>query len=99
MGLLFRILFCIFFVGLLFYLYIEKQNELTELRLAIPRLEREVKTINEENRQIQYEIDHFESPIHLMELARKPEFGHLRHPYVHEVLVLPEPAPLGTAQE
>jgi hypothetical protein len=52
--------------------YIDKQNQLTELRLMIPTLAKEAK----------------ESPIHLMELARKPEFSHLRWPYLNEVITL-----------
>ena len=36
-------------------LYIEKQNELTELRLAIPVLDKEVKALSEENRRLKYE--------------------------------------------
>jgi hypothetical protein len=88
MLLLIRIFFCIFGVGLFLYSYIDKQNELTELRLQIPRLAKEVKSIQEENHRLQYEIDYFESPIHLMELSRKPEFGHLKYPYVPNIIFL-----------
>lgn len=89
-----RLMICILVAGLTLYLYIEKQNELTELRLYLPMLSKEVKRIQEENTRLTYEIDHFESPIHLMELARKPEFSHLKYGYVKDVLILPEPAPL-----
>jgi hypothetical protein len=83
------IFICIASAGLFLYAYIDKQNELTELRLAIPVLSKEVKAIQEENIRLQYEIDRFESPIHLMELSRKPEFGHLRYPYLPDVVILP----------
>lgn len=85
-----QIFICIITAGLSLYLYIDKQNELTQLRLSIPALTKEVKRINEENIRLQYEIEQFESPVHLMELARKPEFGHLKYPNVDQVLILPE---------
>ncbi len=90
MGLFIRLLICISFAGLALYKYIDKLNELTELRLSIPVLAREVKEIHEKNLELQYAIDTFESPLHLMELARKPEFGHLKYPSVNEVIFLPE---------
>lgn len=70
------------------FLYIEKMNELTELRLEIPTLKKELKVIEEENTRLQYDIDRFESPLHLMELSRKPEFGHLKYPYTKDVIVI-----------
>lgn len=74
--------------------YIEKQNELTELRLAIPSLAKEVKSLQEENIRLTYEIEHFESPIHLMELMRKPEFSHLKYPFLPDEIFLPQGLPL-----
>lgn len=90
MGLLVRLLICISFAGLVLYKYIDKLNDLTELRLSIPILAREVREIQEGNLELQYAIDSFESPLHLMELARKPEFGHLKYPSIQEVILLPE---------
>ncbi len=90
MGLFLRLLTCIFFTGFFLYLYIHQLNELTELRLAIPSLQREVQEIHEKNLELQYAIDSFESPIHLMELARKPEFGHLKYSSQNDVIFLPE---------
>jgi hypothetical protein len=92
MGLLIRVFVCIFFAGLTLYKYIDKLNELTELKLSIPVLAKEVKEINEKNLELQYEIERFESPIHLMELARKPEFGHLKYPAINDVIILAEPS-------
>ena len=68
-----------------------KQNDLTELGLR-SRYYREVKILNEENQRLKYEIEQFESPIHLMELARKPEFSHLKYPTLNEIVILEEPA-------
>lgn len=90
MGVLIRLLLCISIAGLALYKYIDKLNELTELRLSIPVLAREVKEIQEKNIELQYTIEHFESPVHLMEIARKPEFGHLKYPSISEVILLPE---------
>jgi cell division protein FtsL len=91
------LLFCILVASLSLYLYIDKQNELVELRLTIPALEKEVRAIQEENIRLQYDIDRFESPVHLMELARKPEFSHLTYPYKKDVVIIPQPPPLEIA--
>lgn len=90
MGLFIRLLICISCVGLVLYKSIDKLNELTELRLSIPILKKEILEIREKNLELQYQIEQFESPIHLMELARKPEFGHLKYPTIDEVILLPE---------
>lgn len=89
-GLLTRLLTCIFFLGFLLYSYIEKQNQLTQLRICIPELAKDVKQIREENTRLQYEIDQFENPQHLMELARHGEFTHLKHPLLKEILTCQE---------
>ncbi len=90
MGLFIRLLICIFFVGLTLYKYIDKLNDLTEVRLSIPLLAKEVKEIQEKNLELSYAIECFESPVHLMELARQPEFGHLKYPSIENVIVLPD---------
>lgn len=90
MGLMVRLLICVCFTGLILYKYIDNLNELTELQLRIPAVTKEVKDINEKNLELQYEIERFESPIHLMELVRKPEFGHLKHPSMEHIIILPE---------
>lgn len=84
-----RIFICIFIAGWTLYSLIVRQNELVELRLAIPQLQKEVQQIEEENTKLQYEVDLFESPIHLMELAKQPAFSHLKFPYNKDVLVIP----------
>jgi uncharacterized protein YlxW (UPF0749 family) len=94
-----RLMICIIAAGVFLYAYIEKQNELTELRLALPVLSKEIKRIQEENTRLKYEIEQFESPIHLMELARKPEFSHLKYGLANDVVILPEKQALQNAQE
>ena len=89
-SLVLRILICILAAGVTILAYIEKQNELTELRVAIPSIAKEVKVLQEENTRLKYEVDQFESPIHLMELMSKPEFSHLKFPYLNEEVFLPK---------
>ncbi len=89
-----RLLICIFICGFSIYAHIFKQNELTELRMAIPSLAKEVRNIQEENTRLKYDIGQFESPIHLMELMRMPEFGNLKFSYNQDVIILPLPPPI-----
>jgi len=89
-----RLYVCIIAAGLTLYAYIEKQNELTELRLAIPALAKEVKNVQEENTRLTYAIEQFESPILLMETIRKAEYSHLKYPYLNEEVFLPKVPPL-----
>lgn len=90
LGHLTRLFLCIFIFGSYLYKYIDKQNKLTELRLQIPQLTKEVREIYEENAKLQYEVEQFESPAHLMELSQKPEFSHLKHPLVKDIIILPK---------
>lgn len=83
-----KIFVCIAAAAATLYAYIEKQNELTELRLEIPAVAKELRQINDENTRLKYELDQFESPIHLMELARKPEFSHLKYPLLKDVIII-----------
>jgi hypothetical protein len=89
---------CLMVFALCLYSYIDKQNQLTKMRMEIPHLAKEIKAIKEENTRLQYEIDQFESPAHLMELARSSEFSHLKHPLLKEILTVPEAQILATAK-
>lgn len=93
-GAVIRIFICIATAGGMLFAYIEKQNDLTELRLAIPVLAKEVREIQEKNISLSYEIERSESPILLMEVMRKPEYSHLRYPYFNEQIILPRALPL-----
>lgn len=87
-GLLVRIFICIAATSAFLYLYINKQNAITKLRLEIPQLNRELEKIKQEIAQVQFEVEQFENPAHLMELARMPQYSHLRQPKVNEVVVV-----------
>lgn len=82
MFLLLRLIICLCCAGFLLYKYIDKFNELTELRLSIPIAAKELEEIREENVELKYSLDQFETPAHLLELASQPEFAHLKNrPY------------------
>jgi cell division protein FtsL len=85
-----QLIICIFVAAVTMFAHIKKRNELTELSLVIPRVELEVKNLQRENSRLQYEIDSLESPIRMMEYARQPDFGHLKYPYIRDVIILKE---------
>ena len=89
-GAIFQITICLFVFGVCLFTYIEKQNELTSLKIELPKVALEIENLQEEIKKMQYEVDSFENPQYLMELVRKPQFGHLKHPFVDDVLMLPE---------
>ena len=91
LGFLLRLFACIFILSAFLYSYVDKENQLTELRLEIPKLVRELRAIDEGNTKLQYEIEEFESPAHLMQLVGKAEFGHLKHPPRNKIIILSEP--------
>jgi hypothetical protein len=90
LGFLTRLLLSLFCFSLFLYSYLDKQNGLTEKRMLIPNLEKEVQAIEEENLRLQYQIDQFENPIHLMQLAQQSEYSHLKHPYLSDIVELPQ---------
>lgn len=87
---LIRSILCVGILSFFLYLYLDKQNELTTMRIRIPEVAKRLKMLHEENVRLKYEIDQFENPGHLMQLARKNEYRHLKHPLVEEIVVLQE---------
>lgn len=83
-----RIFVCVLFFGWCLYSYIDMQNGITELRIRIPELARVVRTTEEENTRLLFEIEVFENPAHLMELAQTAAFAHLKYPLAKEVITL-----------
>ena len=84
--LLTRLFLCILILGGFLYVYISKQNTITILRLEIPNLAHELEEICQENSHLRFEIDQFENPVHLIDLSRNPEYRHLKHPLVKEII-------------
>lgn len=89
-GLLVRVGVCLSVAGCCLFSYLEKQNELTHLKIRLPELEKEIAQVREESRRLRYEIDQFENPAHLIEMVHRPEFSHLKHPLLREILTVPE---------
>ena len=94
LGILFRLLICLGFLGGFLYLTIDRQNEITKMRFAIPRLVKVIDEIKEENTRLKYQIECFENPVHLMQLARLNEYCHLKHPMRKEILTVREGDPI-----
>lgn len=90
-GIFIRLSLCILILGVFLYAFIEKQNRITELRLQIPASARALQIVQQENVRLQFEVDQFENPAHLMELARSPTFGHLKHPLANEIITIQLP--------
>ncbi len=85
-----RILICVSLFCSCLYSYLNLQNDVTEKRIYLPVLAEQVKAINEKNTRLEYEIDRFENPLHLMQLLRLSEYSHLKHPYIPEILTMRE---------
>lgn len=81
---------CLTVFGICLYSYLNAQNTVTELKIRLPKVEKEIQLIREDNRRLSFEIDRFENPSHLIELAHRPEYGHLKHPLLKEILTVPE---------
>ena len=87
-ALIIKVLICALSFGGVLYAYIYKQNDLTKLRIEVPLVSKEVRALEEENSRLLFEIERFENPKHLMQLAKRPEFSHLKHPTFDEILTL-----------
>lgn len=91
-----RIFLCILFFGFCLYSYLDMQNGITQLRIRIPDLTKSVRRIQEENTQLLYQIEKFESPENLMRLAQKSEYAFMKFPTNQEVLTLRQAKELKT---
>jgi len=85
-----RFAICLAALGFSLYAHIEKQNQITAMRIQLPESADHLKALQEDNTRLRYEVEQFESPEHLIELARHHEFSHLRHPLVKEILTVTE---------
>lgn len=87
-GLLLRLLICILAIGGFLYTYIDKQNDLTELKIKVPELAAKLRTLEEDNAQLSLEIERLENPTRLIALLKEKEYSHLHYPYLNEVMVI-----------
>ena len=83
-----QVLVCAFSCGSVLYAYVRQQNDVTKVRIELPKLTREVRQLEEQNSRLRFEIERFENPKHLMELAKRPDFSDLKHPLSREIFVL-----------
>jgi len=90
--LLLRLLLCIFVSAFLLYSYIDRQNDITEMKFFIPKLAEEVRALSEENATLLLEVEQIENPKVLLEKMRLPEFSHLKEPLPLEVIRIDEEA-------
>ncbi len=79
-----QIFYCLFIVVITIYALIEQQNQLTELQLRLPVLEKEVRSLSERNNQLRFEIAQFEDPKKLLNLLGS-DYKQLVFLHEHEV--------------
>ena len=58
--------------------------------MRIPELSKEVETLNEENTRYAFKIDQFENPMNLLQLVKRQEYSHLKHPLAKHIQMIPE---------
>lgn len=85
---MYKIGICSVIISFAIYFYIHAHNQQIELQLAIPPLQKKLREIRAANNRLQFEIERFKSPSHLMQLAEKPEFSHYKAVYSEEVLII-----------
>lgn len=83
-----KIFICLFSIVGMLYVYIDQQNDLIEWRIKVRASAKELRELQEDNIALRYEVDRFESPVHLMELARQPAFSYLKYPHNKDILML-----------
>jgi hypothetical protein len=85
-----RLFACLSIFSFSIYSYLDKQNTCTELKMYLPKLTKEIQAIREVNANLQYQIECFENPQHLLTMAGRPEYAHLKFPFTEEVLTVKE---------
>lgn len=83
-----KLLLCLTCLGIALYCYIDSRNTLTAARMTVPTLTKKLRSIQDENTRLQFEIEKFENPLNLMELARKPQFSHLKQPLTTDIITV-----------
>jgi hypothetical protein len=83
---LIRLLICVSCFSTALYFYLDKHNQIMKIRYVIPTTEDAINTVMEQNAALTYEIEKFESPLNLMQLLQQPEYSHLRHPELADIL-------------
>lgn len=87
---LFQLFLCLGGGAVCLYSYLQAQNDLVRIKMDIPLVEKELRSIREETQKLAYQVEQFQSPNQLMEKLNSPEFAHLRHPPMDEIIHIPE---------
>ncbi len=82
-----QIFVCVAGLGAMLYSYLSTQNALVQRRMRLPALVKEVSVIREENTRLIYDIERFEDPKNLMQLAK--DFRHLKQPSTAQTDLVP----------
>ncbi len=87
-----RLLSSIFllFFGLLCYAMVEKQNQVMQMRMDIPLLEKQIEQLEQKNAEILFALTKNRAPSLLMHLAKQEKFAYLVHPFSTDVLAFQE---------
>ncbi len=75
-----RLAICIALLGTFLIAHVERQNELTRLRLQIPQIHARSCRLKESAMQLQSRVIKSQSPRHLLTLLKRKEFQHLHFP-------------------
>jgi predicted methyltransferase len=70
---------------------INQQNRITKLRIEIPTALNTILEVDEEIARLKYQIECFENPLHLMQLAELSEYSHLKYPLKKEIITISIP--------
>ena len=88
LGLLLRLIFCIFTLGFFVYHCIDQQNKVTLLKMQMPVLSKEVNAMKEKNACLHFEVGQFENPKYLFKMLQNKDYSHLKHPLEKDVMVV-----------
>ena len=81
---------CIFFSAFLLCIYIDRQNELIQLKIELPLLAEQVKALEEENQILELKLNELHNPKNLLQYLRLPQLSHLKHPLPEDIVVIEE---------
>lgn len=85
---LFKLSICILLLGFFLIAHIERQNELTRLRLQIPQINAKTKVLRESALQMKSRVQKKETPRQLLALLKQPQFQHLHFPQTSRVWII-----------
>lgn len=83
-----KIFICIFCFGVSLYIYLDKLNSQSELKVQVPQIAKEIELIEQDLVNLNYQIESFKNPTHLLNLALRPEFGHLKFSRQSDVMLI-----------